>query len=133
MRFLSILLTLFFLISCTPNESITINTNPMGAKVYLNGELQDSLTPLNIKFSLDRDHLITIILDGYEQRDIEVKRIFKKDKQTNNTISAALSGASSGNPILAANNVIRATGTGNPDNYTFGKNTLTVKLDKISQ
>ena len=66
-------------------------------------------------------------------RDIEVKRIFKKDKQTNNTISAALSDNSSGNSILAANNVIRATGIGNPYKYTFVINILTVKLDKISQ
>ena len=63
-----------------------------------------------MNLSLDKDHIITIILDGYKQETIEVKRKFKN------------------NDMVASHLQIFTADT--PEMFTFEKNTIIIPLKK---
>ena len=60
------------------NGTCHSSTDPIGATVYVDGD-EFETTPTEMNLSLDKDHIITIILDGYKQETIEVKRKFKNN------------------------------------------------------
>ncbi|BCS88222.1 PEGA domain-containing protein [Pseudodesulfovibrio sediminis] len=76
----SILVCLLLLAACgPPKQKIPVSSDPIGAMVYADG-VKTGPTPTIVKFDKQRDHLITIIKDGYEQEEIIIRRQFKPDK-----------------------------------------------------
>ena len=120
---------LVVLTSCVPTEPVVLSTNPIGATIYVNGN-EYGTTPKEMNLSLDKNHLITIVMEGYIQETIEIKRIFKKEKETKNMINSGINSAKmiNSNPLDIANAVVNSSGTDNPNNFTFEQNTLTITL-----
>ncbi len=52
--------------SCVGTKNIRIITEPKGASVSINGELQKEVTPANVKVEQKRDLGIVVSLPGYE-------------------------------------------------------------------
>lgn len=62
-----------------PKQAIPISTNPIGATIYADGK-KVGTTPLSVRFDKQRDHLITVVKEGYHQVDLTIMRRFKPDK-----------------------------------------------------
>ena len=125
------LIGIFMLTSCVPTEPVILSTDPIGATIYVNGD-EFGTTPTEMNLTLDKDHIITIVLDGYKQETIEIKRKFKKEKEAKNMIQSGINSASrvNANPLSIAGSVMQSSGSGNPNNFTFEKNTVTITLKK---
>ena len=61
---------------CVATQKIPVSTDPSGAVVFLDGKQVCPSTPCSVEMPKDKDHLLTIIRDGYRQRDIAVRRVF---------------------------------------------------------
>ena len=98
--------------------------------IYVNGD-EFGTTPKEMNITLVKDHIITIVLDGYKQETIEMKRKFKK-KEAKNMTQSKINSASmvNANPLSIAEFVMQSSGTVNPNNFTFEKNTITITLKK---
>lgn len=118
-------------LGCVPTEPVVISTNPIGATIYADGT-EHGLSPQTIDLRLDSNHIITIVKDGYVQETVEIKRVFKKDKQIKNTIKSGINAAKVfGDPLSVASAVVGSHGTDSPNNFTFEKNTISVVLKKV--
>ena len=58
---------------CALKQNVPVSTDPSGASVYLDGKLVCAATPCSVEAATDQGHLVTIIKDGYRQRDIPLK------------------------------------------------------------
>ena len=58
---------------CALKQNIPVSTDPSGASVYLDGKLVCASTPCSVEAPTNQGHLVTIIKDGYRQRDIPLK------------------------------------------------------------
>ncbi len=68
------------LASCgVPKQKIPVSTNPIGATIYADGK-QTCTSPCSVSFDKKRDHLITVVKDGYEQKEIIITRQFMPDE-----------------------------------------------------
>lgn len=74
-----IVLTLALAACGPPKQTIPISTNPLGALVYADG-VKTCTTPCAVTLTKDREHLVTIVKDGYEQVDLDITRQFRPDK-----------------------------------------------------
>lgn len=45
--------------------SLTITSNPEGAQVYINGDIQEALTPVTITDLPEGDYILELVKDGY--------------------------------------------------------------------
>ena len=116
--------------ACVPTEPVTLSTDPIGATVYVNGS-KHGVTPIQMDLTLDKDHLITIVKNGYKQETIEIKRIFNEEKEKRNMINSAIGSVQMNTSALdVADSVINSSGSSNPNNFTFEENIVTVTLTK---
>ena len=131
LKLFTILISSLIITACVPTEPVILSTDPIGATIYVNGN-EFGTTPTEMSLTLDKDHMITIVLDGYKQETIEIKRKFKKEKEAKNMIQSGINSASmvNANPLSIAGSVMQSSGTGNPNNFTFEKNTITITLKK---
>jgi hypothetical protein len=60
-------------------QDIPVSTNPMGAKIYANGQLLGE-TPGTIPLERTRDHIVTLVKENYRQEDVVVKRVYQQDR-----------------------------------------------------
>lgn len=56
-------------------QDIAVASNPSNAQVYLDGKIVGE-TPTIIHPRRKRDHVVTISKDGYETKNIQLKRVF---------------------------------------------------------
>ncbi len=70
-------------------QSVPITSNPVGATVYADGT-RIGLTPCQATLSKDRDHMITVIKDGYAQEVIMVHRTLDQFKTLSKTFSESI-------------------------------------------
>lgn len=91
-----ILLYIFALAGCGPaKQRIPVSTNPIGATIYADGT-KTCTSPCAVSFDKQSNHLITIVMDGYEQVDLPITRRFQPDKAIRDgLISGTIKG---GNP-----------------------------------
>ncbi|MBU1039801.1 MAG: PEGA domain-containing protein [Proteobacteria bacterium] len=58
---------------CATTQKIPVSTDPSGAAVYLDGVQVCTSTPCSVEMSTDQNHLLTILMTGYGQKDIPVR------------------------------------------------------------
>lgn len=58
---------------CVAIQKVPVSTDPQGAVVYLDGKQACAATPCSVEASNDQDHLLTIMKDGYRQKDIPLR------------------------------------------------------------
>lgn len=73
MRILPIAVMGLCLASCVGTKEFTIRTKPEGARIYLNGELQQGKTPMTLTISQKKDLGIVASKPGYENAAYTVK------------------------------------------------------------
>lgn len=64
------------LCGCVATQKVPVSTDPPGALVYLDGKTVCQGTPCSVDIPKDQDHLLTIVKDGYHQRDVPVRRVY---------------------------------------------------------
>lgn len=72
-------------------QDIPVSTNPMGADIYVDGKLS-GVTPTTIAMERNKDHIVTLTKENYNQADITVKRKYKETS----LVDAINSGVNSG-------------------------------------
>jgi len=73
MRKTLFLAPLVLLCGCALTQKVPVSTDPSGAAVYLDGKPVCASTPCSVEASTDQTHLLTIIKEGYRQKDIPLK------------------------------------------------------------
>ncbi len=79
----------FFAVGCSSpvlRQDVPVSTNPMGAKIYANGQLVGN-SPTTVSLERNRDHILTLVKDNYRQEDVILKRAYQKEKTYLNAIS----------------------------------------------
>jgi len=72
----------FMLFGCSPyiyQQTIPVSTNPIGAKIYADGTYM-GVTPTTISLERRRDHILTLMKENYQQRDVVVRRVYQREK-----------------------------------------------------
>jgi hypothetical protein len=64
------------LAGCVATQKVPVSTDPLGAQVYLDGKAVCQTTPCSVEIPKDQDHLLTIVKDGYRQKNVPVRRVF---------------------------------------------------------
>lgn len=73
-------------------QDIPITTNPMGARIYANGQPVGA-TPTTVSLERNRDHILTLVKDRYRQEDVVITRQYQKERVY---LKAIQSGVNSG-------------------------------------
>ena len=60
-------------------QDIPVTTNPMGARIYANGQLLGT-TPASVSLERNRSHILTLLKDNYRQEDVVIQRRYQKDR-----------------------------------------------------
>jgi len=60
-------------------QNIPVSTNPMGAKIFANGQLVGQ-TPGTISLERNREHILTLVKENYRQEDVIITRQYQKDR-----------------------------------------------------
>ncbi|HQM46474.1 MAG: PEGA domain-containing protein [Syntrophaceae bacterium] len=70
-------------------QDIPVTTNPMGAKIYANGQLVGT-TPTSVSLERNRNHILTLVKDQYRQEDVVIQRSYQKEKVYLNAIASGV-------------------------------------------
>jgi len=70
-------------------QEVPVSTNPMGAKIYANGQLVGT-TPMSVSLERDRNHILTLVKDNYRQEDVIIQKSYQKEKTYLNAITAGV-------------------------------------------
>lgn len=73
-------------------QDIPVSTNPMGAKIYVDGKLAGQ-TPGTVSLERTRDHILTLTKENYRQEDVVIRKQYQSDKVL---MKAVQSGVNSG-------------------------------------
>ncbi|WP_051184541.1 PEGA domain-containing protein [Desulfatiglans anilini] len=75
------LITLFAGGCSTPvlKQDIPVSTNPMGAKMYADGQYVGT-TPGTVSLERTRSHILTLQKENYHQEDVVIQRLYQKDR-----------------------------------------------------
>jgi len=60
-------------------QDIPVSTNPMGARIYADGQLVGE-TPASVALERNRSHILTLVKENYRQEDVVIERRYQKDK-----------------------------------------------------
>lgn len=60
-------------------QDIPVSTNPLGAKVYANGQLMGA-TPMTVSLERNRSHILTLVKDNYRQEDVVITNRYQREK-----------------------------------------------------
>lgn len=84
-------------------QDIPVTTNPLGAKIYANGQFMGT-TPNTVSLERTRNHILTLIKENYRQEDVVIERQYQKERVY---LRAIQSGVDSGlffkNPAMGIN------------------------------
>ncbi|MHB8909687.1 MAG: PEGA domain-containing protein [Syntrophales bacterium] len=84
-------------------QEIPVTTNPLGAKIYANGQYMGT-TPNTVSLERTRNHILTLIKENYRQEDVVIERQYQKERVY---LQAIQSGVNSGlffkNPAMGIN------------------------------
>ena len=94
MKSLYLLLGAFFIVTagCSQpvlRQDVPVSTNPMGAKIYADGQLAGT-TPMSVSLERDRNHILTLVKDNYRQEDVVIRKSYQKEKVYLNAISSGV-------------------------------------------
>lgn len=71
-------------------QDIPVTTNPMGAKIYVNGR-HTGQTPGQVSLERNRNHVITLVKEGYRQEDVMIQRQYQSSRVLMKAIHAGIS------------------------------------------
>ncbi len=60
-------------------QDIPVTTNPLGAKIYANGQFMGT-TPNTVSLERTRNHILTLIKENYRQEDVVVEKQYQKER-----------------------------------------------------
>ena len=93
----------FFLLSCLTwallgagcvpevyKQSVPVSTNPMGAKVYVDGKLAGE-TPTAVELERTKSHVLTLVKENYRQADVVIHRKKNSEQQLFKAINSGVS------------------------------------------
>jgi len=83
------------LAGCQPQvytQDIPVSSNPMGANLYADGNLVGQ-TPASVTLDRNRDHIITLKMQDYQQQDVIIKRKYQKERVMMNAVSQGIQDA----------------------------------------
>jgi len=60
-------------------QDIPVTTNPMGARIYANGQPVGT-TPTTVSLERNRDHILTLVKDRYRQEDVVITKQYQKER-----------------------------------------------------
>ncbi len=134
---LFLLTGIFFITGCVPEvykQNIPISTNPMGAKVYVDGKPAGE-TPTAVELERTQSHVITLVKEDFRQADVVIHRKKNSEEQL---FKAVNSGVSTGmffkDPTMGmmrgmdAYNMQEKTG----EAYTLYPSAVTVNLEPLN-
>ena len=78
---------------CAPEvykQSVPVSTNPMGAKVYVDGKFSGK-TPTALELERTKSHVLTLVKENYHQADVVIHRKKKSEEQLFKAINAGVS------------------------------------------
>ncbi len=67
-------------------QNIPVSTNPVGAKVYANGQYLGE-TPTSVLLERNRDHVVTLMKENYQQKDVVIKRVYQREETLMRAVS----------------------------------------------
>jgi hypothetical protein len=70
-------------------QTIPVSTNPLGAKVYANGQYLGE-TPTSILLERNRDHIVTLVKENYQQKDVVIRKVYQREKTMLRAVSAGV-------------------------------------------
>ncbi|NPU84494.1 MAG: PEGA domain-containing protein [Syntrophaceae bacterium] len=70
-------------------QDIPVSTNPMGARIYANGQ-PVGMTPGTVSLERNRSHILTLVKENYRQEDVVIERLYQKDKAYLKAIQAGV-------------------------------------------
>ena len=70
-------------------QDVPVTTNPLGAKIYANGQLVGT-TPMSVSLERNRNHILTLVKDNYRQEDVVIQRSYQKEKVYLNAIASGV-------------------------------------------
>lgn len=70
-------------------QDVPVTTNPMGAKIYVSGQLVGT-TPMSVSLERNRNHILTLVKDNYRQEDVIIQRSYQKEKVYLNAIASGV-------------------------------------------
>lgn len=73
-------------------QDIPVSTNPLGAKIYADGQLVGA-TPGTVSLERNRSHVLTLVKEHYRQQDVVITNRYQKEKVY---LKAVQSGINSG-------------------------------------
>ncbi|MDQ7835405.1 MAG: PEGA domain-containing protein [Humidesulfovibrio sp.] len=74
-RLLAAVFAIALLGGCVTTQKVPVSTDPSGALVYLDGQQICAATPCSVEMATGQNHLLTIIKEGYGQKDIPVRPV----------------------------------------------------------
>jgi len=74
-RLLAAVFAIALLSGCVTTQKVPVSTDPSGALVYLDGQQICAATPCSVEMATGQNHLLTIIKEGYGQKDIPVRPV----------------------------------------------------------
>jgi PEGA domain len=89
---LCILTGIFFITGCVPEvykQSVPVSTNPMGAKVYVDGKLAGE-TPTAVELERNKNHVLTLVKENYRQADVVINRKKNTEEQLFKAINSGV-------------------------------------------
>ena len=78
---------------CVPEvykQSVPVSTNPMGAKVYVDGK-PAGVTPTAVELERTKSHVLTLVKENYRQADVVIHRKKKSEEQLFKAINSGVS------------------------------------------
>lgn len=87
---------LFLLSACTPpqivRQEIPVSSRPIGATVLVDGTPVGT-TPTRISLERDKNYMLTLLKDGYEQADIPITRRYQADRVLMSAVQSGVQSA----------------------------------------
>ncbi len=83
----------FFGTGCVPEvykQSVPVSTNPMGAKVYVDGKPAGE-TPTAVELERTKSHVLTLVKENYRQEDVVIHRKKNSGEQLFKAINSGVS------------------------------------------
>ncbi|MFW5488564.1 MAG: PEGA domain-containing protein [Desulfovibrio sp.] len=89
--------------ACAPQvamQSVPVSTAPIGAQVLVDGNATCT-SPCSVDLPRNKDHILTLLKDGYRQHDVIIKRQYQQDKTILNALQTGVNqGTFFNNPAM---------------------------------
>ena len=123
------------LTGCVATQKVPVSTDPLGATVYLDGKTVCQATPCSVEIPKDQDHLLTIVKDGYRQKDVPVRRVFNSAAVLRESVRQGARAAQSGGMDGALSGAAKSADEQERDGraYVLSPNMISLRLIPVGE